>query len=258
MKRLNQLFTSSYHSILNVYFTAGYPSIEATVPIINYLTAAGVDIIELGLPYSDPLADGETIQKSSSIALKNGMNLRLVFDQVSQVRKTGNHIPIILMGYFNQLLQYGVDNFLNECRKAGIDGLIIPDLPMTIYESDYKAIFEKYEIGITFLITPDTSTERIRQADRLSTSFIYVVSKSSITGNTNDIDENQISYFTKIKELKLKSPLLIGFGIYDNKTFLTAGKYSNGAIIGSAFIRQLANHGYNEASIQSFIKNIRK
>ncbi len=258
MKRLTQLFTNSTHPILNIYFTAGYPELEATVPIIHSLKASGADIIELGIPYSDPLADGKTIQESSAKALKNGMNLRILFDQVKQVRSEGNDIPIILMGYYNQMLQFGVENFLKECQKADIDGLIIPDLPMTIYEVEYKTLFEKYKIGITFLITPDTSEGRIRLADRLSTSFIYVVSQSSITGNTNKINEKQLSYFNKIKNSNLQTPTLIGFGIYNNDTFLRTSQYSNGAIIGSAFIRHLADHGYSEESIMSFVHSILK
>ena len=242
--------------ILNVYFTAGYPRLEDTVNIISGLSEAGVDLIELGMPYSDPLADGLTIQQSSEKALKNGMNLKLLFEQVKEARKH-TEIPIIAMGYYNQLLQYGEENFLKEASDCGINGLIIPDLPMDIYESKYQSLFNQYGLSISFLISPMTTDDRIQQADRLSSAFIYVVSQSSITGKSNDITDDQKAYFTRIHEMGLHSPTLIGFGIHDRSTYEIACKYSHGAIVGSAFIRALDSEEPIDKRISDFIKNIR-
>lgn len=254
--RLTELFSTKKSDILNVYFTAGHPHLNDTVPIIECLDRLGVDLIEVGIPYSDPMADGETIQNSSSKALKNGMTLSILFDQIRKVRKS-TEIPLVLMGYFNQMLQYGVEAFVKNCALTGVDGLIIPDLPMDIYEKEFKTLFEKYNLSISFLITPETSDERIIQADRLSTGFIYIVSKSSITGTSSDISDTQMQYFNRIKSLHLKSPNLIGFGIHDQVTYQAACDFSNGAIIGSAFIRALDNGRELNDSIATFIKAIR-
>lgn len=243
-------------NILNVYFTAGYPSLNDTTDIICGLSNAGVDLIELGMPYSDPLADGLTIQQSSETALKNGMNLSLLFSQV-EVARSETDVPIIAMGYFNQLLQYGVENFLRDASVAGINGMIIPDLPMPIYEKEYVQLFEKYNQSISFLISPMTSDERILQADRLSSAFIYVVSQSSITGKSDDISEQQKAYFSRIKNMNLSSPTLIGFGIHDQNTFKIACDYSHGAIVGSAFIRALNSELPMSDRINNFIKSVR-
>ena len=242
--------------ILNVYFTAGHPNLNDTEKIIGCLEKAGVDLIELGMPYSDPLADGLTIQRSSEQALKNGMSLKLLFKQISAARKQYK-IPIILMGYYNQLLQYGIEKFLDTACESGVNGMIIPDLPMAIYEKKYQSLFDKYGLSISFLISPMTSDDRIRQADRLSSAFIYVVSQSSITGKSNDISEHQKLYFEKIQSMNLKSPQLIGFGIHDKQSFDTACTYAHGAIVGSAFIRALNEDGSIEHKIQSFITRIR-
>jgi len=241
---------------LNIYFTAGYPTIDSIPTIISSLEKSGVDLIELGMPYSDPLADGVTIQNSSRVALDNGLNLKFLFEQIEEARKSTS-IPIIMMGYFNQLLQYGVDDFLKLASKNGVSGMIIPDLPMDIYERDYKAMFEEHNLTISFLISPMTSDERIRQADRLSSAFIYVVSQSSITGKKGDISELQKSYFNRIESMGLNSPRLIGFGIHDNKTFETACNYSNGAIVGSAYIRALGDTDDIAETTASFIKSIK-
>jgi tryptophan synthase alpha chain len=241
---------------LNVYFTAGYPTLDSIPTIIASLENAGVDLIELGMPYSDPLADGVTIQNSSKIALENGLNLKILFQQIEQSRKSST-VPIIMMGYFNQLLQYGVEAFLKLASDKGIDGMIIPDLPMDIYERDYKSMFEKYNLSISFLISPMTSEERIRQADRLSSAFIYVVSQSSITGKKGDISEAQKAYFNRIDSMQLQSPRLIGFGIHDHKSFDTACAYSQGAIVGSAYIRALTDTTDIEATTQSFVQTIK-
>jgi tryptophan synthase alpha chain len=242
--------------ILNVYFTAGYPQLNDTTAIICHLAEAGVDLIELGMPYSDPLADGLTIQQSSEKALKNGMNLSLLFSQVEAARKSTD-VPIIAMGYYNQLLQYGVEKFLSDASQAGINGMIIPDLPMPVYEKEYIPLFQKYNLSVSFLISPMTDDERIRQADRLSSAFIYVVSQSSITGKSDDISEKQKAYFSRIKNMNLSSPTLIGFGIHDQNTFRIASDFSHGAIVGSAFIRALNSELSLKERVHNFIKSIR-
>ncbi|MFZ1749998.1 MAG: tryptophan synthase subunit alpha [Saprospiraceae bacterium] len=238
MKSIRQTIIEKGNSVLNVYFTAGHPTLDSVVPIIEALEKAGVDLIELGMPYSDPLADGPTIQQSSEKALANGQTIKNLFSQVSQVRKTAK-IPIIIMGYYNQMLQYGVDKFVIDAHESGVQGLIIPDLPMDIYSRDYLQLFEKYKMEICFLVTPMTSPERVRQADQLSSGFLYIVSQSSITGKKGGITEDQKKYFTTIKTMGLQSPTLIGFGIHDKATRDIANQYSHGAIVGSAFIRAL-------------------
>jgi tryptophan synthase alpha chain len=244
-------------NILNVYFTAGYPNLNDTVEIIQSLSESGVDLIELGMPYSDPLADGTTIQQSSELALKNGMSLDILFAQINEARKTIN-TPIILMGYFNQLLQFGVESFLQRASSVGVNGMIVPDLPMDIYEEEYQEMFENYNISMSFLISPMTSEERIRQADRLSSAFIYVVSQSSITGKSSEISAHQKEYFEKIEKMQLNTPRLIGFGIHDADSFRTACNYAHGAIVGSAFIRTLHESSNLKKSISSFISNLKK
>ena len=254
MNRIKQLFENKTDGVLNVYFTAGFPELNDTVDIIKSLDQSGVDLIELGMPYSDPLADGETIQKSSSRALKNGLQLDLLFEQVTQAR-TKTEIPIMLMGYYNQIIQYGQDHFFSQCILAGIDGLIIPDIPMDYYEQKVEAALEACGLTMTFLVTPETSDERIKQADKLSTAFLYVVAQSSITGGTSDISTSQQDYFKRLTSLGLEAPRLIGFGIHNHETFAKASENANGAIIGSAFIRMLEKDGLN--GIPDFVKGIR-
>ncbi|MEM9546618.1 MAG: tryptophan synthase subunit alpha [Bacteroidota bacterium] len=254
--RIRENIAKAEGRALNVYFTAGYPTIESIPTIISSLENTGVDLIELGMPYSDPLADGLTIQKSSRVALENGLNLKILFNQVEEARKTAQ-IPIIMMGYFNQLLQFGVEDFLQLASEKGVDGFIIPDLPMDIFERDYQSLFEKYKLTISFLISPMTSDERIRQADRLSSAFIYVVSQSSITGKKGEISAEQKAYFERIEAMELKSPRLIGFGIHDNSSFETACQFSDGAIVGSAFIRALADSEDLAATTSSFIHSLK-
>ncbi|MBK9736406.1 MAG: tryptophan synthase subunit alpha [Saprospiraceae bacterium] len=253
MKSIRQTILDKGANVLNVYFTAGHPTLESTQIIIKALDQNGVDIIELGMPYSDPLADGPTIKKSSEVALKNGQTTNNIFQQVKEIRATSK-VPIIVMGYFNQMLQYGEKNFIQNAHDAGIQGLIIPDLPMDIYERDYKDLFAKYQMEISFLITPMTSEDRIRQADRLSTAFLYIVSQSSITGKQGDITDIQKVYFEKIRAMDLQSPSLIGFGIHDKITRHIANQYSHGAIVGSAFIRVLEGPGNLTEKISGFIK----
>jgi tryptophan synthase alpha chain len=257
MNRLKRLFENKAKSVLSVYFTAGYPLLHDTSTIIKALADNGADIIEIGMPFSDPLADGPVIQKSNDVALKNGMNLRLLFDQLSDIRKETD-IPLLFMGYINPVLQYGMRKFCSMCEKTGVDGLILPDLPMYIYLNEYRELFEKHGLSAVFLVAPETSEERIGEIDRISTGFIYVVSSSSTTGAKEDIERKQIEYFRRIKSLGLKNPTLIGFGISSNRTFTRACEFGNGAIIGSAFIKALENKELNlEERVKTFIYKIK-
>ena len=253
MNRINQIFERK-ENLLSIYFTAGFPRIDDTVKIIKELDKSQVDIIEIGLPFSDPLADGPTIQKSSEKALSNGMTTNLLFDQLKDLRKISD-IPVVIMGYFNPILQYGIEKFCSNCKDVGIDGLIIPDLPADIFKKNYKIIFEKYKLNMMFLITPQTSNERINLIDDLSKGFIYMVSSYSVTGAKDSFDKYQIEYFKRIKKLNLSNPLLIGFGISNKKTFQTACHNSNGAIIGSAYIKYIEYHGVSKT--RDFIKLIK-
>lgn len=224
--------------ILSIYFTAGYPNLNDTVSIIQKLEESGVDMIEIGLPFSDPLADGPTIQESSAKALENGMTTKLLFEQLAHIRETVQ-IPLIIMGYFNPILQFGVEKFCENCAQIGIDGLIIPDLPLEIFEQQYQSLFEKYNLKNICLITPQTSEERIRKIDTLSDSFIYMVSSSSTTGGQDSFCQLQQNYFNRIAQMQLKNPQIIGFGISNQETFSQATQQQKGGIIGSAFIQHL-------------------
>ena len=253
MNRINKVFNKK-KNLLSIYFTAGFPEINDTLKIIKELDKSQVDMIEIGLPFSDPLADGPTIQKSSEKALSNGMTTNLLFDQLKDLRKISD-IPVVIMGYFNPILQYGIEKFCSNCKDLGIDGLIIPDLPADIFKKNYKIIFEKYKLNMMFLITPQTSNERINLIDDLSKGFIYMVSSYSVTGAKDSFDKYQIEYFKRIKKLNLSNPLLIGFGISNKKTFQAACQNSNGAIIGSAYIKYIENHGVSKT--RDFIKLIK-
>ena len=252
MNRINQKLKEN-KKLLSIYFTAGYPALDDTVTIIQQLENCGVDMIEIGLPFSDPLADGPTIQASSTRALKNGMTTTLLFDQLKNVRKTVT-IPLIIMGYFNPILQFGVEAFCKKCNEIGIDGLIIPDLPVDVYNENYKSIFEKYGLINVFLITPQTSVERINFIDSISKGFIYMVSSASVTGNQSGFGHQQTSYFKRINEMNLHNPQIVGFGISNNETFMQATTYAKGAIIGSAFIKYISENGIND--ISGFIRTI--
>lgn len=243
------------HKLLSIYFTAGYPKLDDTVEILQQLEKNGVDFMEIGLPFSDPLADGPTIQASSQTALKNGMTTDLLFRQLKDIRKTVS-IPLILMGYFNPVLQFGVENFCRKCAEIGIDGLILPDLPLAEYEEHYAEIFRKYNLINIFLITPQTSEERIWQIDAASEGFIYMVSSAGVTGSSSGFGEEQENYFKKIASLSLKNPQIVGFGINNSETFQQATQNAKGAIIGSAFIKILSEKGI--AGISSFISAIRE
>jgi tryptophan synthase alpha chain len=240
--------------LLSIYFTAGYPSLNDTVSIIQDLEKSGVDMIEIGLPFSDPLADGPTIQESSTTALKNGMTSDTLFEQLVNIRKTVS-IPLIIMGYFNPVLQYGVEKFCKKCQEIGIDGLILPDLPLDVYRNEYEPIFKKYGLLNIFLITPQTSDERILQIDHASKGFIYMVSSASVTGSKSGFGKEQGDYFQRIASLKLSNPQIVGFGIKDSETFQQATKTAKGAIIGSAFIKYLTKNG--TSTISDFVAGIR-
>ncbi len=250
MNSINKKLQES-KKLLSIYFTAGYPNLNDTVTIIQDLEKNGVDMIEIGLPFSDPLADGPTIQASSTQALKNGMTTEILFKQLKEIRKTVS-IPLIIMGYFNPILQYGVEAFCKKCQEIGIDSLIIPDLPVDVYNDEYKATFETYGLINIFLITPQTSEERIHFIDSISNGFIYMVSSASVTGSQSGFGEEQTAYFERIAAMDLKNPQIIGFGISDNKTFTQATKYAKGAIIGSAFIKYITNNGIE--TISAFLK----
>ncbi|AXT53197.1 tryptophan synthase subunit alpha [Aquimarina sp. BL5] len=253
MNRINQKLAED-KKLLSIYFTAGYPSFNDTKKIIQDLEESGADMIEIGLPFSDPLADGPTIQESSTAALKNGMTTKLLFEQLADIRQSVN-IPLIIMGYFNPMMQYGVEAFCAKCQEIGIDGLIIPDLPVAEYHEQYQEIFEKYGLINVFLITPQTSEERIRFIDSVSNGFIYMVSSASVTGSTSGFGNTQEAYFERIANMNLKASQIVGFGISDNETFTQATKTAKGAIIGSAFIKHLTQQGVE--SIDGFIKGIR-
>ncbi|MFC4096263.1 tryptophan synthase subunit alpha [Euzebyella saccharophila] len=240
--------------LLSIYFTAGYPSLNDTVSVIEGLEKNGVDMIEIGLPFSDPLADGPTIQESSTKALKNGMTTEVLFNQLKDIRKTVS-IPLIIMGYFNPMLQYGVEAFCQKCQEIGIDGLIIPDLPVDVYNEEYKSIFEKHGLVNVFLITPQTSDERIRFIDSVSNGFIYMVSSASVTGAKSGFGDEQTQYFDRIAAMELKNPQIVGFGISNKETFIAATEKAKGAIIGSAFIKHLTAFGADK--FDTFVNNIR-
>lgn len=255
MNRIQQkLQEDQENKLLSIYFTAGYPQPNDTVKIIQDLENSGVDMIEIGLPFSDPLADGPTIQQSSQVALRNGMTTRRLFEQLKDVRKTVS-IPLLIMGYFNPILQYGVEEFCKKCSESGIDGLIIPDLPLEEYELHYKAVFQKYDLLPVFLITPQTSEERIKAIDKATDGFIYMVSSAGVTGSTQGFGKQHKDYFERVSRLSLSSPLVVGFGIKDAPSFQEATKKTKGAIIGSAFIKHLTKTG--TSNITDFIHSIR-
>jgi tryptophan synthase alpha chain len=253
MNRINKKLQED-KKLLSIYFTAGFPALNDTVSIIEKLEKSGVDMIEIGLPFSDPLADGPTIQASSTTALNNGMTTKVLFEQLKDIRKTVA-FPLIIMGYFNPMMQYGVEAFCKKCAEIGIDGLIIPDLPVKEYTENYKTIFEKYGLINVFLITPQTSVERIRFVDEISNGFIYMVSSAAVTGSQSGFGNVQENYFNRIAAMNLKAPQIEGFGISNAETFKQATKNAKGAIIGSAFIKHLNDEG--TGNIATFISKIR-
>ena len=256
MNRINQLFQNKNKNILSIYYTAGYPNLDDTLTIARALEEAGADMLEIGFPYSDPVADGPVIQASSKQALDNGMDLKLLFEQLKDLRKYVN-IPVLLMGYVNPLLQYGVENFCKACAEVGVDGLIVPDLPMVEYEEFYKDTFQQYGISNVFLITPQTAVERIHKIDELTNGFIYMVSSSATTGKNLSLSQVTEDYFSRVAALELKNPTMIGFGISDQPSFEKACQYASGAIIGTAFVKALESDKLEE-SIKGFMKGFSK
>lgn len=253
MNRINALFAQKQKDILSIYFTAGFPEINSTVEVITELQKNGVDLIEIGIPFSDPMADGPTIQESGTIALRNGMSLKILFDQLADIRSSV-HIPLIMMGYLNPIMQYGFENFCAKCKEVGVDGAIIPDLPFDDYITEYKAIADRYDIKVIMLITPETSEKRIRLIDENTDGFVYMVSSASTTGAQSSFNEQKQEYFHRIDAMKLKNPRLIGFGISNKATLESAQANANGAIIGSKFVTLLKE----SASVKEAVAGLKK
>ena len=256
MSRLKRIFQNKSKQVLNVYCTAGYPTLESTISVMKALQNNGADIIELGMPYSDPLADGAVIQASSSKALANGMSIETLFNQLKDFRKEIT-LPVVLMGYMNPVLQYGFEKFCEDAALVGIDGLILPDLPEYEFETEYGAIIKKYGLDFSFLVTPETSEERVRKLDSLTSGFLYAVSSSATTGSNTNFDVVE-KYLQRLQSYQLKNPVLVGFGIKDKQTFEAASKYANGAIIGSAYIKALEGSTNVEQTTKDFLSSIIK
>lgn len=256
MSRLTKLFQNNKKGILSVFYTAGFPKLNDTVEIAKHLEKAGADIIEIGIPFSDPVADGPTIQASNKVALDNRMSVKLLLEQVKLIRNEVS-IPIVLMGYLNPVLQYGIEKFCRDAAASGVDGLILPDLPLEEYKAEYKDLTVSLGLDVIFLISPTTSEDRIRTIDELSTGFVYAVSSSSTTGAKKGFSSDQESYFQKLKAMNLKNPFLIGFGISDKETFSKANESASGAIVGSAFINLLKESNNFENDISTFVKNLK-
>lgn len=256
MNRINQLFGKKQKNILSVYFTAGYPELEDTVLVMKTLQDNGVDLIEIGIPFSDPMADGPVIQQSSHIALLNGMSIRKLFGQLTNIRKD-IHIPLVMMGYLNPIMQFGFENFCRECSLVGVDGMIIPDLPMSVYLQEYKPIADQYGLRFIFLITPETSEERIREIDEQTNGFIYMVSSAAVTGTQQSFD-NRMAYFNRINAMGLKNPRLIGFGVSNKATLEMVNQHASGAIIGSAFIKALTETAGVDNAVNVLLNNLKK
>jgi tryptophan synthase alpha chain len=254
MTRIGELFKVKKERVLSVYSTAGFPRLESTLEVMKALEAGGADMIELGMPYSDPLADGPVIQASSTKALENGMTLALLFEQLKNMRDS-IPIPVLLMGYINPILQYGFERFCEAARRVGVDGLILPDLPIYEYETEYGPILRKYGLDFVFLVTPETSADRIRKVDVLSTGFLYAVSSSSTTGKDKDMREQE-AYFQRLQQMKLRNPVLIGFGIRDKASFDAACRHANGAIIGTAYIRAIGQATDVDAATREFLSGV--
>ncbi|GHU56731.1 tryptophan synthase alpha chain [Bacteroidia bacterium] len=256
MNRIKELFQRKQKGILSVYFTAGYPNLGDTAGLLKALEAKGIDMVEAGIPFSDPMADGPVIQEASTKALRNGMTLRLLFEQLKDIRKEV-HIPILLMGYLNPIMQFGFENFCKKCAEVGVDGTIIPDLPFADYIADYKPIADQYDVKIVMLITPETSDERIRLIDENTDGFIYMVSSAAITGAQQSFNDQKQAYFHRIDDMHLRNPRLVGFGISNKATYDAAAAYSSGAIIGSKFIQLLASEPTAPQAIDKLLEALR-
>jgi tryptophan synthase alpha chain len=257
MNRIDNLFREKSGNILSVYYTAGFPCLDSTIRIAKALQDSGADMIEVGIPFSDPMADGPVIQHSDEVALRNGMSLRLLFEQLENIRDEIS-IPVLLMGYLNPVVQFGVENFCKRCSETGIDGVILPDLPPDVYSAEYRETFEKNNLYNILLISPQSSDGRIREIDAVSRGFIYMVSSSAVTGGRRNFSDVQLSYFKRVKGMELKNPRLIGFGISDHETFVDACRYSGGGIIGSAFVKLLGQEGDSAAKIRQFVASVRE
>jgi len=254
--RITDLLATRTQPVLNVYFTAGFPALTDTRTVLRGLQDAGVDMVEIGMPYSDPVADGEVIQQSNMQALNNGMTLAVLFEQLAGCRAEIS-IPILLMGYINPVLQFGVENFCRQCAEVGVDGVILPDLPLALFQQEYAPVFRQYGLKNIFLITPQTSEDRIRLIDDSTEGgFVYMVSSASITGSTVGVTDTMTAYFDRIRAMHLKNPRLIGFGIKDRSSFEQACQYADGAIIGTAFIRYLHQNGASPESVKEFVNKI--
>lgn len=261
MNRINQLFSGkNKKGILSIYFTAGYPSLEETVETIKELEKKGVSMIEIGIPFSDPMADGPVIQNAATAALKNGMTLKLLFEQLRNIRSSVNgvKIPLVLMGYLNSIMQYGFENFCRSCVDCGVDGVIIPDLPFKDYKERYKLTAERYNIKVIMLITPETSEERIRLIDEHTNGFIYMVSSAAITGAQKDFDANKRAYFKRIEDMHLNNPRMIGFGVSNKETYDAACEHAAGAIIGSKFVALLGEEKDIPTAVDKLLEAINK
>lgn len=255
MDKLKDILTRE-NNLLSVYFTAGFPYLESTIPVLKALEKGGVNFVEIGMPYSDPLADGPVIQNSSTRALNNGMSLQILFEQLENVQKSVT-IPLILMGYLNPILRFGIEKFIKKCRETGISGLIIPDLPYETYIAEYEELFTQHDLSNIFLITPQTPEERVLKLDSASTSFIYMVSSAAVTGAKDGLSTSQTDYFERVNNMELKTPRVVGFGISNHQTYMDVCKYAKGAIVGSAFIKHLEQNGDDEDLIIEFIKKLK-
>lgn len=256
MTRFDACFSQTGKKKLAIYFTAGFPELDHTVSIAKMVEDAGADIIEIGMPFSDPLADGPVIQASSGVALDNGMTLRVLFEQLKELRQSVS-IPVVLMGYINPVLRFGRTRFLDACQDVGVDGLILPDVPLDEFEKEWKPLMDERGLTMTFLVTPETSEERVRRIDSLSSGFLYLVSSSSTTGGSNEKQLNIDAYAQRIASMALKNPLMVGFGISNAESFQAATQFTDGAIVGSAFIKELTKSGPNPVAVADFVKGIK-
>ena len=257
MNRITNLFNTKKKGILSVFFTAGYPNLNDTTKILKELEKKGIDMVEIGIPFSDPMADGPVIQEASTAALRNGMSLRLLFDQLENIRQDV-HIPIILMGYLNPIMQYGFEAFCKKCVQTGVDGMIIPDLPFADYMADYKAIADQYNLKMIMLITPETSEKRVREIDAHTDGFIYMVSSAATTGAQKDFDTRKQAYFKKIQDMNLRNPRMVGFGISNKATFEAATAHSSGAIIGSKFVQLLKSEATPAEAVDKLLEALKQ